>query len=129
MAGLTVHLPDGSALPFEPGVSLTTVAEAIGPGLAKAAVAAKVDGELCDLARTLERDAEVVFLTFRDDEGKLVYRHSTAHIMAQAVQRLFPEAKVTIGPALEDGRFYYDFDVARPFTPKTCGRSRRKWAA
>jgi len=118
MAGLTVHLPDGSALPFEPGVSLTTVAEAIGPGLAKAALAAKVDGETCDLSTTLDHDAEVVFLTWRDDEGKLVYRHSTAHIMAQAVQRLFPEAKVTIGPALEDGRFYYDFDVEKPFTPE-----------
>lgn len=118
MAAITVRLPDGSALPFEPGVSLTTVAEAIGPGLAKAALAAKVDGATCDLSRTLEHDAEVVFLTWRDDEGKFVYRHSTAHIMAQAVQRLFPEAKVTIGPALEDGRFYYDFDVAKPFTPE-----------
>ena len=118
MAALNVRLPDGSSLPFEPGVSLTTVAETIGPGLAKAALAAKVDGELCDLARTLDQDAEVVFLTWRDDEGKLVYRHSTAHIMAQAVQRLFPEAKVTIGPALDDGRFYYDFDVEKPFTPE-----------
>ncbi|NUP99031.1 MAG: threonine--tRNA ligase [Armatimonadetes bacterium] len=112
-----ISLPDGSSLAFDREVPLTAVAERIGPGLAKAALAAKVDGQLCDLARTIDRDAEVVFLTWRDDEGKLVYRHSTAHVMAQAVQSLFPEAKVTIGPALEDGRFYYDFDVERPFTP------------
>ncbi len=117
MAQIRVSLPDGSALSFVPGVSLTTVAEAIGPGLAKAALAARVDGQPADLSAVLQRDAEVVFLTFRDEAGQEVYRHSTAHVMAQAVQRLFPDAKVTIGPALDDGRFYYDFDVERPFTP------------
>ncbi len=122
MAEIKVSLPDGSALPFAPGVALTTVAEAIGPGLAKAALAARVDGRLVDLDHRLAADAEVVFVTWRDDDGQTIYRHSTAHIMAQAVQALFPEAKVTIGPPLEDGRFYYDFDVDRPFTPDDLAR-------
>ena len=117
MADIDVRLPDGSTLSFARGVSLTTVAEQIGPGLAKAALAAEVDGKLVDLATCLDHHAQVRFVTWRDDEGKLVYRHSTAHLMAQAVQALFPEAEVTIGPALEDGRFYYDFDVPKPFTP------------
>lgn len=117
MAELNVALPDGSQLAFAPGVSLTTVAEAIGPRLARAALAAEVDGELRDLSACLDRDAAVRFVTWADAEGQRVYRHSTAHVMAQAVQRLFPEAKVTIGPALDDGRFYYDFDVPEPFGP------------
>ncbi len=117
MADIVVSLPNGSKLTFTPGVELTTIAQQIGPGLARAALAAKVDGAVTDLAATLDHDAEVVFLTWRDDEGQRVYRHSTAHVLAQAVQRLFPDAKVTIGPALDDGRFYYDFDVERPFTP------------
>ena len=118
MDSIGVSLPDGSQLRFDPGVDLTTVAQAIGPGLAKAALAAKVDGQLVDLAARLERDCAVTFLTWRDEEGQRIYRHSSAHVLAQAVQALFPEAKVTIGPALDDGRFYYDFDVARPFTPE-----------
>ncbi len=118
MAQIAVTLPDGNQLAFDSGVTLGAVAAAIGPGLARAALAAEVDGRMVDLASTLQADAAVRFLTWRDAEGQSVYRHSTAHIMAQAVQRLFPKAQVTIGPALEDGRFYYDFDVEQPFTPE-----------
>lgn len=114
---IQITLPDGSQRGFDAGVTLTAVAEAIGPGLAKAALAAVVDGQLVDLSATLDRDAEVRFLTWRDEDGQKVYRHSTAHVLAQAVQRRFPKAKVAIGPPLDDGRFYYDFDVDRPFTP------------
>ncbi|MBI5832873.1 MAG: threonine--tRNA ligase [Armatimonadetes bacterium] len=122
MSSINVSLPDGSRLSFDPGVDLTTVALAIGPGLAKAALAAEVDGQLVDLSHRLEADAGVRFLTWRDDEGQKVYRHSTAHVLAQAVQRVFPQAKVTIGPSLADGRFYYDFDVEQPFTPDDLAR-------
>ncbi|MBI2299807.1 MAG: threonine--tRNA ligase [Armatimonadetes bacterium] len=115
MATINVHLPDGSDLSVPSGVALTTVAQQL--GLDGRALAAKVDGQPADLSSSLDRDAEVRFLTWDDDEGKLVYRHSSAHVLAQAVQALFPEAQVTIGPALEDGRFYYDFDMPRPFTP------------
>ena len=117
MSSINVSLPDGSRLSFDPGVDLTTVARAIGPGLAKAALAAEVDGQLVDLSHQIDGDVSVRFLTWRDADGQSVYRHSTAHVLAQAVQRLFPEAKVTIGPSLADGRFYYDFDVEKPFTP------------
>ncbi len=93
------------------------VAESIGSGLARAALAGKVNGNAVDLCHRIEADAELAILTFRDDEGKQVYWHSTAHVMAQAVQDLFPSAKVTIGPSIEGG-FYYDFDVDEPFTPE-----------
>jgi len=109
-------LPDGSKREFDRAVSLRQVAESIGAGLARAAVAGKVDGRLVDLSFILESDAAVAIVTPRDAEGVEVIRHSTAHLLAQAVKSLYPNAQVTIGPVVEDG-FYYDFAFERPFTP------------
>jgi len=114
---ITVTLPDGTQKQYPSGVTVFDVAESIGSGLARAALAGKVDGTTVDLNHKIEADADVSILTFRDDDGKEVYWHSTAHVMAQAVQDLFPDAKVTIGPPIEGG-FYYDFDVDQPFTPE-----------
>jgi len=112
-----ISLPDGSKLEVAPGVSLFEVAEAIGPGLAKAAVCAHVDGALRDLRERVNEGATVTFFTRGSEEALSVLRHTTTHIMAQAVKRLFPEAQLGIGPAIEDG-FYYDFGVEKPFTPE-----------
>jgi len=114
---ITVTLPDGSAREYPAGITILDIAKSISPSLTKMALAAKVDDKLEDLGRPLERDAAVLFLTFDDEEGRLVYRHSTAHVMAQAVQRLFPGVKLAIGPSIADG-FYYDFDTPEPFTPE-----------
>jgi threonyl-tRNA synthetase len=114
---IKVRLPDGSELDANRGVSLREIAERIGPRLAKAAYAAAVDGRVVDLGRRLESDAEVRILTERDPETLGIYRHSTAHLMAQAVQRLWPDTRVTIGPVIEDG-FFYDFERNEPFTPE-----------
>ena len=111
-----ITLPDGSQRTFEHPVTIEDVARSIGTGLAKAAVVGKVDGRLVDIGYTVEDDAEVAIVTDRDQEGIEVIRHSTAHLMAQAVKELFPEAQVTIGPVVENG-FYYDFKYDRPFTP------------
>ncbi|MCD6506502.1 threonine--tRNA ligase [Candidatus Poribacteria bacterium] len=111
-----ISFPDGSSKEYPKGITPLEIASDIGPGLAKAALAALVNGELVDLTRPITSDAEVRILTFRDEEGRRVYRHSASHVMAQAVKELFPEAKLGIGPAIEDG-FYYDFDVPKPFTP------------
>jgi len=110
-----ITLPDGSVRRFEGPVSGTALAAAIGPGLAKAALAVRVDGELLDLARPIERDAAVRFVTRRDPEALELIRHDTAHVLAEAVQGLFPGTQVTIGPSIEDG-FYYDFARDTPFT-------------
>ena len=112
-----ISLPDGSKLEITPGASLAEVAEVIGPGLAKAAVCADVDGTLRDLREQVSEDATVTFFTRGSQEALSVLRHTTTHIMAQAVKRLFPEAQLGIGPAIEDG-FYYDFGVDQPFTPE-----------
>ena len=112
-----VTLPDGSQREFDRAVTLRQVAESIGAGLARAAVAGKVDGQLVDLAFNIESDANVAIVTPRDSEGVEVIRHSTAHLLAQAVKSLYPNAQVTIGPVVEDG-FYYDFAFERPFTPE-----------
>ncbi len=114
---IKVRLPDGSELDAHRGVSLREIAERIGPRLAKAAYAAAVDGRVMDLERRLESDATVRILTERDPEALGIYRHSTAHLMAQAVQRLWPDTRVTIGPVIEDG-FFYDFERDEPFTPE-----------
>ncbi len=116
-----VTFPDGSRRSYPDGVTVREVAEGIGPGLLRAALAGKVDGRVVDLSHRLESNASVEIVTFPSPEGHEVYWHSTAHVMAQAVQRLFPEAKVTIGPPIEGG-FYYDFDVPRPFTPEELGQ-------
>src|SRR5438034_5191184 len=111
-----IRLPDGSIKSFPSSVTVAEVAQAIGPGLARAALAGRVDGKLVDTSHRIDRDAEVSIITERDREGVEVLRHSTAHLLAYAVKDLFPEAQVTIGPVVENG-FYYDFSFKRPFTP------------
>jgi threonyl-tRNA synthetase len=113
----TITLPDGSSRDFDKPVTIADIAGDIGPGLAKAALAGRVNGELVDTSHTVTDDAEIAIVTERDDDGIEVLRHSCAHLMAQAVQRLFPKAQVTIGPVVEDG-FFYDFAFERPFTPE-----------
>mgnify|MGYP001348278489 CR=1 FL=1 len=112
-----ITLPDGSSREYENSVTVMDVAESIGPGLAKAALAGRVDGELVDSSHLIYADADVAIITERDSDGLEVIRHSCAHLMAQAVQRLFPKAQVTIGPVVEDG-FFYDFAFSRTFTPE-----------
>ncbi len=112
-----VTLPDGAQRRFDEPVTVGEVAAAVGPGLAKAAVAGEVNGRPVDVATVIDHDAAVKIFTARDAEGLEVIRHSTAHLLAQAVKALFPEAQVTIGPVIEDG-FYYDFSYERPFTPE-----------
>jgi threonyl-tRNA synthetase len=112
-----ITLPDGSRREFDRPVTARQVAESIGAGLAKSALAARVDGELVDLTRLIEKDASVAIVTGRDMDGVDIIRHSTAHLLAQAVKTLFPSAQVTIGPVVENG-FYYDFAYERPFTPE-----------
>src|SRR3954468_18132447 len=111
-----ITLPDGSVKRFDAPVTVAEIAAAIGAGLARAALAGKVDGKLVDLSHRVERDASVAIVTDRDKEGLDVIRHSTAHLLAYAVKELFPDAQVTIGPVIENG-FYYDFSFKRPFTP------------
>ena len=111
-----ITLPDRSVRRFDAPVTGTTVAEAIGPGLARAALAMKLDGRLVDLATQIDHDADVVFVTRRDPEALELIRHDAAHVLAEAVQELYPGTQVTIGPAIADG-FYYDFARNEPFTP------------
>ena len=110
-----ITLPDGSVRRFDGPVTGTTVADAIGPGLARAALAMKLDGKLVDLATEIDRDAGVVFVTRRDPDALTLIRHDAAHVLAEAVQALYPGTQVTIGPAIENG-FYYDFHRDQPFT-------------
>ncbi|MFZ8928126.1 MAG: threonine--tRNA ligase [Gammaproteobacteria bacterium] len=114
---VAITLPDGSQKSFDDAVTVLQVAESIGPGLAKAALAGKVNDELVDLSYQIENDSDLAIVTGRDEDGLEVIRHSCAHLMANAVQNLFPEAQVTIGPVIENG-FYYDFAYERPFTPE-----------
>ncbi|MBK8535059.1 MAG: threonine--tRNA ligase [Candidatus Competibacteraceae bacterium] len=111
-----ITLPDGSPRVFDEPVSIYEVAAAIGPGLAKAALAGKVDGRLVDTSHILAQDAHLAILTERDPEGLEIIRHSSAHLLAHAVKQLYPTAQVTIGPVIENG-FYYDFAFERSFTP------------
>jgi threonyl-tRNA synthetase len=112
-----IRLPDGSQKSFPGPVTAAEVAAAIGAGLARAALAAKVNGKLVDLSHRIESDADLAIVTPKSAEGLDILRHSTSHLMAQAVQELFPGAQVTIGPVIENG-FYYDFSYTRPFTPE-----------
>ncbi|HEV8094714.1 MAG TPA: threonine--tRNA ligase [Burkholderiales bacterium] len=112
-----IKLPDGSVKIFPGPVTAAEIAASIGAGLARAALAAKVDGKLVDTSFRVESDADVAIVTERDREGVEILRHSTAHLLAHAVKELFPEAQVTIGPVIENG-FYYDFSFSRPFTPE-----------
>jgi threonyl-tRNA synthetase len=111
-----ITLPDGSRREFEAPVTVAEVAASIGAGLAKAALAGKVDGRLVDTSHRIETDAALAIVTDKDSDGLEVIRHSTAHLLAYAVKELFPEAQVTIGPTVDNG-FYYDFAYKRPFTP------------
>ena len=112
-----VRLPDGAVKHFDAPVTVAQVASAIGPGLAKAALAGRIDGKLVDTSFLIDRDASLAIVTDKDADGLEVLRHSTAHLLAYAVKELFPDAQVTIGPVIEDG-FYYDFSYKRPFTPE-----------
>ncbi len=114
---LNIRLPDGAQRPYPGPVTVAEIAQSIGPGLAKAALAGKVDGKVVDTSYRIESDADVAIVTDRDPEGLDVIRHSTAHQLAYAVKELFPDAQVTIGPVIDDG-FYYDFSYKRPFLPE-----------
>ena len=112
---VAITLPDGSVRSFSEAVSGADLAADIGPGLAKAALAMRVNGELTDLATTITTDSDVALVTAKDDDGLELLRHDAAHVMAEAVQELFPDTQVTIGPVIENG-FFYDFAREKPFT-------------
>jgi len=114
---IQITLPDGSHKSFDSPITVQQVAESIGPGLAKATLAGELDGRLVDTSHPIEADASLRIITGRDEEGVDLIRHSTAHLMAQAVKRLFPETQVTIGPVIENG-FFYDFSREKPFKPE-----------
>jgi len=124
---ISISLPDGSKKSFDKPVSVADVAAAIGPGLAKAALAARVDGRLVDTSHVIERDATLAIITEKDADGLEVLRHSMAHLLAYAVKELFPDAQVTIGPVIDNG-FYYDFSYKRPFTPEDLAAIEKKMA-
>ena len=118
---ITVTLPDQSQRTFDAPIKVADVAAAIGPGLAKAALAGRIDGRLVDASYLIERDARVAIVTDKDPDALEIIRHSTAHLLAQATQRLFPDTQVTIGPVIDNG-FYYDFARDTPFTTDDLGR-------
>ncbi|EON17711.1 threonyl-tRNA ligase [Cupriavidus sp. GA3-3] len=122
---IAITLPDGSRREFPGPVTVAEVAQGIGAGLAKAALAGKVDGQLVDTSYRIDRDAELAIVTDKDADGVDVIRHSTAHLLAYAVKELYPEAQVTIGPVIENG-FYYDFAYKRPFTPEDLAAIEKK---
>ena len=124
---LTVSLPDGSKREFDAPLSVAQVAASIGAGLAKAALAGRVDGKVVDTSFIIDRDANLAIITDKDPEGLDVIRHSTAHLLAYAVKSLFPDAQVTIGPVIDNG-FYYDFSYKRPFTPEDLTAIEKKMA-
>src|SRR6478609_3393532 len=124
---LSVRLPDGSARQFEGPVTVAQVAANIGTGLAKAALAGKVDGKVVDTSYLIDRDIDLAIVTDKDADGLDVIRHSTAHLLAYAVKELFPDAQVTIGPVIDNG-FYYDFSYKRPFTPEDLQAIEKKMA-
>src|ERR1700739_46602 len=114
---VAIRLPDGSVRQYDHPVTVAEVAASIGPGLAKAALGGKLDGELVDTSTVIDRDASLAIVTDKDADGLDIIRHSTAHLLAYAVKELYPEAQVTIGPVIDNG-FYYDFSYSRPFTPE-----------
>jgi len=125
MQNIEITLPDGSKKSVAEGTSPLDIAQSISPRLADAAIVAKVNGELFDLTRPLEKDASLQLLTAKDPESLTVYRHSTAHLLAAAVLELYPETKLGIGPPIENG-FYYDFDRPVPFTPEDLEKIEKK---
>ena len=122
---LEITLPDGSKREFEGPVTVAQIAASIGAGLARAALAGRVDGKLVDLSETVDHDASVAIITGKDEEGLDIIRHSTAHLMAQAVKQLYPEAEVTIGPSIENG-FYYDFSCKKPFSEEDLAKIEKR---
>ena len=122
-----ITLPDGSVRSFEQPVTIAQVAASIGAGLARAALAGKVDGRLVDTSHLIESDAQLAIVTDKDADGLEIIRHSTAHLLAYAVKELFPEAQVTIGPVIDNG-FYYDFSYKRPFTPEDLAKIEARMA-
>ncbi|WP_422648798.1 threonine--tRNA ligase [Cupriavidus sp. H18C1] len=124
---IAITLPDGSRREFPEPVTVAQVAQSIGAGLAKAALAGKVDGNLVDTSYLIDRDVSLAIVTDKDPEGVDVIRHSTAHLLAYAVKSLYPDAQVTIGPVIENG-FYYDFAYKRPFTPEDLAAIEKKMA-
>jgi len=122
-----IRLPDGSERKFEQPVTVAEVAANIGAGLARAALAGKVNGKLVDTSFLIQQDVDLAIITDKDADGLEVIRHSTAHLLAQAVKQLFPDAQVTIGPVIEDG-FFYDFSYKRPFTPEDLEAIEKKMA-
>src|ERR1035437_7683909 len=125
MSNIEITLPDGSKRPVEAGTRPIDIAKSISPRLADAAIVAKIDGELYDLTRPLEKDAALQILTAKDPESLNVYRHSSAHLLAAAVLELYPETKLGIGPPIDNG-FYYDFDRPTPFTPEDLEKIAKK---
>ncbi|TMS58653.1 threonine--tRNA ligase [Imbroritus primus] len=124
---IAITLPDGSRREFPEPVTVAEVAQSIGAGLAKAALAGRVDGKLVDTSYRIERDADLAIVTDKDADGVDVIRHSTAHLLAYAVKELYPDAQVTIGPVIDNG-FYYDFSYKRPFTPEDLVAIEKKMA-
>jgi threonyl-tRNA synthetase len=124
---LKITFPDGSTREYEAGTTLGQIAASIGPKLEKAALAGVVNGSMMDMATALETDSEIRFLTFGDEDGVDIFRHSSSHVMAQAVKRLYPEAKLAIGPPIEDG-FYYDIDVPESISEDDLGRIEEEMA-
>ena len=124
---VNIKLPDGSVRSFDHPVTVGEVAASIGAGLAKAALAGRVDGKQVDLSHRIAQDAELAIITDRNPEGLEILRHSTSHLLAHAVKELFPEAQVTIGPVIEDG-YYYDFSYKRPFTPEDLAAIEKRMA-
>ena len=122
-----IRLPDGSSKSFPGPLTVAEIAQAIGPGLARAALAGKVNGKLVDTGYRVDRDADVSIITDKDPEANDLLRHSTAHLLAHAVKELFPDAQVTIGPVIENG-FYYDFSYKRPFTPEDLAAIEKRMA-
>ena len=117
---MKITLKDGSVKEYAESMRVLQIATDISEGLGRAECAGKVNGVVVDLRDEVSEDCELEILTFRDDEGKKAYRHTASHIMAQAVKRLYPDTKLAIGPAIEDG-FYYDFDRATPFSQEELG--------
>ena len=124
---VNIRLPDGSQRSFPGPVTVGEVAQSIGPGLAKAALAGRVDGKLVDVSHRVEGDADLAIVTDKDRDGLEILRHSTAHLLAFAVKELFPDAQVTIGPVIDNG-FYYDFSYKRPFTPEDLAAIEKRMA-
>jgi len=114
---VAISLPDGTVRQYDGAVTAEQVANDIGPGLGKAAIAARIDGEMADLRLPMEADAQLEIITRQSDEALDILRHDCAHVLAEAAKELWPDIQVTIGPSIDDG-FFYDFSKAEPFTPE-----------